>query len=240
MTFNIRHGRGTDKKLNLERIARIIKGSGADIIGLNEVDRFYSNRSGFLDQARWLAEKLEMDHVYGPAVTVENKEGGNDKQFGNALLSRFPLMKVENHPFDFLPKRAEARAILEANVNIGEKQLGIWVTHLSLGLFQHRKQIAFILEKAKNRSQPLLVMGDMNMVPSSRGWRKMADTFNDVWLETNKEHGGYTFPSRKPFRRLDYIFATKNLQAIKTEVYNSESNASDHLPLMATIGFLDS
>ncbi|WP_316569010.1 endonuclease/exonuclease/phosphatase family protein [Neobacillus sp. YIM B06451] len=240
MTFNIRHGKGTDKKLNLERIARIINDSGADVIGLNEVDRFFSNRSGFLDQAKWLAEKLEMDHIYGPAVTMENREGGNDMQFGNAMLSRFPITEADNHPFDFLPKRAEARALLEAKVQIEGKELGVWVTHLSLGPFQHRKQIEFILEKAKKEPLPLLVMGDWNMGPSSRGWRKMTETFNDVWVETNEGPGGYTFPSRRPFRRLDYIFSTKNLKAISSEVYEMESNASDHLPLLATIRFLDS
>jgi endonuclease/exonuclease/phosphatase family metal-dependent hydrolase len=41
MTFNIRHGKGMDKRVNLERIAKVINKNSVDIIGLNEVDKHF-------------------------------------------------------------------------------------------------------------------------------------------------------------------------------------------------------
>ncbi|WP_237088696.1 endonuclease/exonuclease/phosphatase family protein [Paenibacillus larvae] len=45
VTFNIHHGRGTDRKLNLDRIAQVIEKSQADVIALNEVDKYFSRRA---------------------------------------------------------------------------------------------------------------------------------------------------------------------------------------------------
>lgn len=45
MTFNMHHGRGTDGKLSLERIANVIEESKADLIGLNEVDKHFSKEA---------------------------------------------------------------------------------------------------------------------------------------------------------------------------------------------------
>ncbi|SDN35928.1 hypothetical protein SAMN04487897_102629 [Paenibacillus sp. yr247] len=53
MTFNIHHGEGLEK---------------ADVIALQEVDR-YRLRSGFVDQAKALAEQLGMDMRFAPSLT---------------------------------------------------------------------------------------------------------------------------------------------------------------------------
>ena len=56
LTFNIHHGAGTDDVLSLERIASVIKNSDADLVGLQEVDRHYSARSNWADQAAGVRE----------------------------------------------------------------------------------------------------------------------------------------------------------------------------------------
>lgn len=56
MTYNIRHGRGLDGKVNLHRIVNDIRNSGADIVALQEVDRF-NIRSKFIDQPSFLAKR---------------------------------------------------------------------------------------------------------------------------------------------------------------------------------------
>ena len=43
---------------DLERIAKVIEDSGAEIIGLQEVDNHWAERSNFEDQAKWLADRL--------------------------------------------------------------------------------------------------------------------------------------------------------------------------------------
>lgn len=48
-SYDIHHGVGVDDRLDLDRIAEQIRTSGADIIGLQEVDRHWSSRSDFVD-----------------------------------------------------------------------------------------------------------------------------------------------------------------------------------------------
>lgn len=240
LTFNIHHGKGIDKELDLERISQIIKISNADIIGLNEVDRFFSKRSNFMDQAQFLANELKLEYVYGPAVTYETTEGTPKRQFGNAVLSKMPIIESKNHPFDFLPQMTEDRALLEVNLSTKRKELKVYVTHLSLAPFQHRKQSAFILGKLNETPAPALVMGDWNMTPASRTWKIVTQSLGDVWSEVNPPNqGGYTFPSKRPFRRLDYIFFNKHLRVVDCEVMNVEREASDHLPFTATLDFIN-
>ena len=55
VTYNIRYGIGLDQRCDMERIAKEIR--GADIIGLQEVERFW-RRTGMLDQPRVLESPL--------------------------------------------------------------------------------------------------------------------------------------------------------------------------------------
>ena len=50
-TFNIHHGVGADGRLDLTRTADVISATGASVVGLQEVDRTLSARSGWVDQA---------------------------------------------------------------------------------------------------------------------------------------------------------------------------------------------
>lgn len=235
MTFNIHQGRGAEGKLNLQRISNIIRTTDADIIGLNEVDRYFSERSEFLDQARYLAAELQMEYVYGPAITIETPGARKQREFGNALLTRFPIVHSHNHPFDFLPSLVEDRAMLEVKLNAGHIEVSAFVTHLSLAPFLHKKQSAFILDVIDKQAGPAFIMGDWNMTPSSRTWRNVTKRLTDVWTENLEDSGGYTFPSKRPFRRLDYIFTTKEIGVIESKVVTLDKLASDHLPLLATL-----
>ncbi|MBP1969392.1 endonuclease/exonuclease/phosphatase family metal-dependent hydrolase [Virgibacillus natechei] len=91
MTYNIRHGKGKDKQLDLYRIAEVIKRSDAAIIGINEIDRYYS-RSLHIDQPNWLARELDMDYAFAPSLSLPPKHYSELRQYGNAILSRYPII----------------------------------------------------------------------------------------------------------------------------------------------------
>lgn len=118
LTLNIHHGKGMDGKLNLNRIAEVIKETDADLIGLNEVDRCFSRRSGYVDQLSWLSERLNMNPAFGTAVTLRSKKSDFLGQYGNALLSRYPLVYQTNHPLYLVKRVFEERVLLEAEVQI--------------------------------------------------------------------------------------------------------------------------
>jgi endonuclease/exonuclease/phosphatase family metal-dependent hydrolase len=76
LTFNIHHGAGVDGKLDLERVARTIEASGASVVGLQEVDRYFDARSNWVDQPAWLAARLKMDYVFAANLDWEPLEPG--------------------------------------------------------------------------------------------------------------------------------------------------------------------
>jgi endonuclease/exonuclease/phosphatase family metal-dependent hydrolase len=80
ITYNIRNAEGVDGQVNLSRIAALLKEINADIICLQECDK-YRRRSGFTNQARNLAKRLNMNYVYGEVNRYYLASAGN------ALLS---------------------------------------------------------------------------------------------------------------------------------------------------------
>lgn len=234
MTFNIHHGRGIDGQLNLNRISEVLEACEADVIGLNEVDRYFAKRSDFADQARWLANRLQMHQAFGAAVTLKAKAGGKTGQFGNAVLSRYPIVSQENHSFDFRSRIFEGRALLETSLQIDGQLLKIYVTHLSLNPFFHNKQTDFIVRKVADDQQPAIVLGDWNMRPGAGAWIKITRHLTDV-CQAAGQAAFYTFPSFQPKSQLDYIFVSRHFHVSSVEVVQTFPAASDHLPLKATL-----
>ena len=232
LTFNIHHGKGMDRKLNLNRITEVIQKSQADIIGLNEVDQAFSKRSQFVNQAMWLADEMNMNFVFGPTITIQQAKSSVVRQYGNALLTRFPIVSSRNYKFDFLPRYVEDRGLLEVNVQINNTLLTCFVTHLSFAPLQHLKQTSFIIGEVKKKKNPTIVMGDWNMKPSSTSWRVVTNILNDV---NDGQGSNHTFPSNRPFMKLDYIFVSKEIKVIRAEAYKMDVLASDHLPYLAEI-----
>src|SRR2546423_9106453 len=66
MTFNMHTGIGEDGRLDLDRTAAVIRDSGADVVGLQEVDQHWAARSEFRDEAAELAARLSMPAVFAP------------------------------------------------------------------------------------------------------------------------------------------------------------------------------
>ncbi len=236
MTFNIHHGKGTDKKLDLERIGETILHSGADIIGLNEVDKEFSSRSEFMDQAQQIADYCQMEYAFGPAITISGKGKGEVRQYGSAILTRFPIVQSENYPFDFLPRIVEDRALLEVIIHIEGQNFAVYTTHLSLAPFLHGKQTEFILNQLRQQQYPSIILGDWNMKPYSSSWRLVSEQLIDTWVDHHSQSDqGYTYPSDRPRMKLDYIFTTEEFTVLMTKVLKSNAEASDHLPLFATL-----
>lgn len=228
MTYNIHHGKGMDGKVNLHRIAQVIKQSEAELVALNEVDRNFSSRSYYVDQADWLANELDMNMVFGPSLSLED----HSRQFGNAFLSRHPILSSKNHPISFGHSLIEARSLLEINLSINGKPVKAYVTHLSQLPLAHRKQMNFIIKKISDQSDTILLFGDWNMIPKSRAWNRLTEHVVDVWYTVNQTKGA-TYPSKRPSLRLDYIFSSPSLPLIKVDVLRTIPIASDHLPLKA-------
>lgn len=234
MTFNIHHGKGMDKQANLYRIAKVIDNCDADIIGLNEVDKHFSRRSLNEDQVSWLAKQLNMEHAFSPSISIKSKNLSMVREYGNALLSRYPILSKKSHSFNYVSGLTEGRSLLDVSIQINSQLFQINVTHLSLNPFLHRMQSDFIISQLHKYSCPMIIMGDWNMKPGSKGWRKLTNDFQDAW-HIGGIGKGYTYPSLRPRTRLDYIFVDRSIKVVEAKVVTKTPEASDHLPLIARL-----
>lgn len=98
-----------DGKVDLERIAGVIRGAKPDIVALQEVDRMVP-RSGEVDQLAKLAELTELSGRFGKSIPLA---GG---AYGNAILTRLPVVA---HEVMALPG-AEARSLLCVRLSLRE------------------------------------------------------------------------------------------------------------------------
>src|SRR5690625_497473 len=119
MSYNIRHGVGVDGFLRLERIADVIEMEKADVIGIQEADKHYGNRSEFKDQMYELALMLDFHYCYGPnLISKPFKNTNKMRKYGNGILSRFPITDYENTPLPSFNK--EQRGVLKATIKTEE------------------------------------------------------------------------------------------------------------------------
>ncbi len=226
LTFNIHHGEGLDGRLDLERIARVIKAERADVVALQEVDRG-TERTQKRDVAAELAALTGLRFEFGKNLDFQ---GG---AYGNAILSRFPLTQVTNTLLRMV-RPGEQRGILQARITVGGRSLVFMATHLDhrspdddrVSSVQQIRELA----AAWPKDLPIIIAGDFNDSPTSRTHREMKGRFSDAW-EAAGEGPGPTIPVANPNRRIDYVWFTagRGLEPIKARV--PRSDASDHLPV---------
>jgi endonuclease/exonuclease/phosphatase family metal-dependent hydrolase len=239
MTYNVHSCIGMDGRMSPERIARTIARYGADVIALQELD-VRRSRTGGVDQAERIAQLLEMDFYFHPALHLE------EERYGDAILSRLPMRLVKA---ELLPglSRVEPRGALwvaiDAGVDAsGEKQeIQVLNTHLGLTARERRMQIEALLGAGwlahPQCVGPLILCGDFNMLPSSPVSRLLRSRLRDAHLEYTRHPPRGTFSGRFPLVRLDYIFVSQELDVLKAEVPETSLTrvASDHLPLIVEL-----
>ncbi|MBR9988488.1 MAG: endonuclease/exonuclease/phosphatase family protein, partial [Gemmatimonadetes bacterium] len=87
VSYNIRHGRGMDDQVDLERIAAVLRRLDPDVVALQEVDEGV-DRSGGVDQTERLGDLLGMHHAFGSFMDYQ---GG---RYGMSILSRCAMRFV--------------------------------------------------------------------------------------------------------------------------------------------------
>ena len=200
VSWNIQNGKGVDGKISLERIASVIRAmADPDVICLQEISR----NLALDDSARKPDQIAELRALFpGYAVSfgaaVETGDALGNWQFGNATLSRLPVLSVFRHA---LPQPAQPgirhmpRIAIESNLTTPTGPLRIVNTHLEYhSAAQRLAQIGRIVEIDRevlaNREQPpafpaagpyvdvgraapTVTCGDFNMQPYSDEYRKM-------------------------------------------------------------------
>lgn len=228
MTYNIHVGIGMDKKLDLARIADVIKRERPDLVGLQEVDRGVE-RTQRIDEIAELGKLTKMDYAF--AFNLKYQGG----QYGVAILSKFPIMATDHRLFQNL-REAERRGFIRAEVKIDGRRLNFGTTHLD---YQYADGRVFeseqLLSAIKDVKGPLIVVGDFNDVPEGAAYQLMRRSFDDAWSGTRAGDEGFSYPADEPAKRIDYIF-TRQSDSIKTKrAWIVNTQASDHVPVVADL-----
>jgi endonuclease/exonuclease/phosphatase family metal-dependent hydrolase len=231
LTYNVHSCIGTDRRLAPERIAEVIAAAQPDIIGLQELD-VGRRRTGGIDQAHAIAEILKMQHHFHAALDVE------EERYGDAILTALPAELIKAGP---LPSVGEQRGALWIEVEVGERRLQVFNTHLGLRRVDRMRQAEVLLGpewlgSERVADHPVMLLGDFNSIPSSPPYKRLAGALTDVRTHMAGQLRP-TFPSRFPLLRLDHIFISNEVSVLGVEVIATSlaKLASDHLPLVATI-----
>ncbi len=233
MSYNIHHGTGISGELDLEKVAAVIREAGADIIGLQEVDRNFSHRSAYQDQAKLLAASVGMEYVYGESITVRHLlPGMGTGYYGNMILSRYPIIESD---ILRLPTSwgSEPRTALRALIATPYGQVEVWSTHLGLSHIDRQKQVETLLEAVERSRVPSIVLGDFNALPGSPEVETMARRLQDAAQTVGDSRGTFFIGSSQELPRIDYIWLDNALRLVNYSVI--DSTASDHLAVKADI-----
>ena len=233
MSYNIQHGVGQDDQLSLQRIADAIRDSGAEIVGLQEVDRFYGARSDYKNQAEELADLLGYHYAYGANLDLEPEEGRtNNRQYGTAILSKYHIIRSENILLSSFGE--EQRGALHAVVNLRGIHVDVYNTHLGLDVTSRTVQAQEIIDLVSATQGPKILMGDFNAEPDSSEFQVLLNS----GLFVNSFQGfedAYTFSVSNPTEIIDYILTSPAIQHSNQRVIHTE--ASDHLPITVDLVF---
>jgi endonuclease/exonuclease/phosphatase family metal-dependent hydrolase len=183
LSFNIHGWRTADGEPNLDAVTDTIAATHADIVGLNEV--FYPRvvEGSSRPALEALAERLDMHFVFGPCLRWPAQDDMPADAYGNALLSRRPIIADAAHHLTPVEGK-EQRGLLEARIVLAdERTLTVYVTHLD-----HTNEDARLTQlraartwTMRDRNRPHLMMGDFNAVSRwdyegrEEAWQQLAN-----------------------------------------------------------------
>ncbi len=223
LTWNIRHGRGLDGRVDLQRVADVIAAHQPDVVTLQEVDS-QRRRSGTVDQADELARLLGMEPRFAPCIT------NGDERYGIATLSRGAFVGTTQIALPRgagSPRFSEPRCALVTRHAFAGREIDLVNTHLSLRPGERMVQI-HALSRLGDGSD-LVMAGDLNCTPTSVPYLSLLGHLRAVRLTAA------SWPSRWPMLLLDHVLYRGKLAVADAHVVSTRQarHASDHLPVLA-------
>lgn len=225
-----------DRQRSETRIAAVIAELAVDVIGLQELD-LNRPRSAGVDQTGVIAAELGWYHHFHAAIQL------GEEHYGHAILSRYPLSVRRTV---CLPGIApffcrETRAAIGMDVAMDFGALHVINTHLGLGRRERLLQAELLTSadwlEPDGDDLPLVLLGDLNSLPSSRPHRTLSRHLRDVRRLIRPTRSFRTFPTSLPAFAVDHIFVNAALQPLSLNVHRTPLArvASDHFPLVAEL-----
>jgi endonuclease/exonuclease/phosphatase family metal-dependent hydrolase len=173
---------------------------------------------------RELAEQLGAQPLRGATLLRR------DSEYGNAVLSRYPVVAVRRIDLSVPPH--EPRGALDVVIAVSGRPLRLLATHLGLRPYERRTQIRLLLAALeRDRDVPTVLTGDLNE------WFLWGRPLRWLHQRFRPTPAPPTFPARRPLFALDRLWADPPAMLERLAVHSSALArvASDHLPLVATL-----
>ena len=215
VVFNVEYARHVDRAVALVRKDHALR--NPDIVLLQEMDE---------PGAHAFADSLGFGYVYFPSTL----HPATNRDFGNAVLSRYPIENERKIILPFLARwRHTQRAAVGATIVVGERRIRVYSVHIATfvgnGPGSRRAQLEAVLADAD--SFPVVVLGG---------------DFNSATVPELALGRGFTWPTRhlghtESFWSMDHILL-KGLAAapgVSSGLVREDFGASDHTPVWARI-----
>ncbi|WP_346238918.1 endonuclease/exonuclease/phosphatase family protein [Niabella insulamsoli] len=224
MSYNIHHGADKNEVDQLEQMATFIKSSGAELVGLQEVDSVCT-RSGNVDQMKKLARLTGMHYAFARHFAYQ---GG---AYGMGILSKFPIRGVEVKRMTLLKSKNPSTAMIVATIAVKRKRhIKFAAAHFALDDSSRWVQARQVVEFLKEQRLPVIFTGDLNATPDSKEIQYLHRFFTSA-----DSKGTFTFPAPQAVKQIDYILVSKpHLREVEKHAVPI-NDFSDHLPVQASL-----
>ena len=244
ITFNIAHGRGLSLyqglhsaryiERNLKKITKVLTDAEVDFVAMQEGDE-----DSYWNKNINLVEVIRQDTPYHHSYIGLNnvRPGRQSLNYGNALLSRFPISTRHNQPFSQV--QLGGKGFMYAEVDIHGAVIPVMNLHLDFrSKWRRVEQIDQVIDFLESRAAPgghrlqPIICGDFNC-PASRAGDAVHRLFE--YLESDRHYTlmpekARTFPAVFPTRTIDFVFMPNRFPVIRTEVL--PVYVSDHRPVL--------
>jgi endonuclease/exonuclease/phosphatase family metal-dependent hydrolase len=261
MTYNIKHGQtnapctpqaaipeqppAPDCNLDLQAAVAVMREHDADIVGLQEVDRFWA-RSGYQDEPAVLSAALGMEHRCYAANLDHPADNHADRphQYGTLVLSRFPIRTCTN---TLLPRSGEneQRGFTLAVIDVRGVSLQFYNTHLHTTPADRLLQTASIAQVIDAAGEgPKVMVGDLNARPTATELEPLFARFTDAWTNAGVAAAGNpdgltapAAPDGDARNRIDYVLVSVSTKvgAAYVPIDAKTRLAADHYPVVVDL-----
>ena len=209
--------------MNFARIAEELEVWDADVVLLQEVDR-YRLWTGQIDMPAVLADRLGMAWTFGANVQRSARNS-----YGTAILSKYPVQSFHNTLLP-APPGTQQRGLLQATIDVDGIQMSVYDTHLEHTSADARlQQMQVIAPILRDDPLPKVFGGDLNAGPGSPVLNAVAGVVRDTWAAVGVG-SGLTHPGGSPRARIDFLMhaggSTADLVPLGTDTLASA--VSDH------------
>jgi len=242
MTYNICSGHhfeeeagykpGHPAPYDLSRCSKVIADIAPDICGLNEVDD-YAERTGFVGQTERISQTTGMNGFFGKALDFSKGH------YGNAVLSRFPILEAEVIPIPDPqvhdePAHYESRSVTRVVLDADGERITVLQTHFGLAISEQQNAQQTLLQILDKEPGPVILMGDFNIRPNNA----LLDPIRERLIDTAFLQPGYfktfpSYPSDYPDCKIDYVFVSRHFTPKALTI--PQVRASDHMPYVAEV-----